>query len=137
MHNQKLFPLVRTNHMEATRAFYTQRLGWGITLEMPGYLQVHYGSKEGPELCFMPPEQEGIEPLRTPFSGKGVGFSIEVPNADRECERLKKSGVAILSPLENKPWGWRSFLVSDPSGVVLNFYHLIDPSPEFLNMLQT
>jgi hypothetical protein len=25
----------------------------------------------------------------------------------------------------DKPWGWRSFLLPDPSGVTLDFYHVI------------
>lgn len=130
----KLFPLIKTNKLTETKKFYTS-LGWGVTMETPGYLQVHYGSKEGPELCFMPPEDHEIQALQHIFQGQGLGFSIQVDNADEECNRLQKRGVKIMANPENKPWGWRSFLVQDPNGVVLDFYHLVPASPEFLEMM--
>ncbi len=34
-------------------------------------------------------------------------------------------GVTPLSAPSDKPWRWRSFSVSDPSGVVLDFFHVL------------
>lgn len=121
MSDNKVFPLIVTAQLTETKTYYVERLGAEVVLETPGYLQLRLGS--GAELCFMPPEPKselGIA-LR-PFAGAGVIFSIAIGDPDRCHARFAALGAQILSPPSDKPWGWRSFTVADPNGVVLDFF---------------
>jgi hypothetical protein len=41
---------------------------------------------------------------------------------------MKKKGADVRVGVLDKPWGWRSFVVRDPNGVLLDFFHVLDKS---------
>lgn len=125
----KLFPLFLTTRLDETRRFYTEVAGFRVTIDVPTYLQVAYGEGDGPELCFMRPDAFPDGKVRPVFGGAGVVVSIPTPSADEKCAEMQKKGAEILSPVEDKPWGWRSFLACDPNGVVLDFFHVYKEYP--------
>ncbi len=119
----KLFPLFLVEDLAKTKAFYAQKAGFEVKLDMPNYLQVAY--EKGPELCFMTPDGFPDGRARPKFAGEGVIVSIPTTNADDKHAALGKQGVELLNAPADKPWGWRSFLARDPNGVVLDFFHVI------------
>lgn len=121
----KLFPLFFTTRLEAVKAFYVEQLGWSVTFDMPNYLQVRRDAEDGPELAFMVPEKGNRE-----FSGEGVTVSVPVPDADAYFAVLGDRKVDCQSDVSLKPWGWRSFHVADPIGVVLDFFHVAAAPPQ-------
>jgi lactoylglutathione lyase len=124
--NHKLFPLVITDNFDAIRSFYVDTLGCALTVETDNYLQVRFGaSEDAPELAFMPPTQLPGMPDHGVFSGAGVIVSVPTEDADTHHRRMKKNGAPILSGPSDKPWGWRSYAMRDPAGVILDFFHTI------------
>jgi uncharacterized glyoxalase superfamily protein PhnB len=122
----KLFPLFVTTKLAETKHFYTQVLGFETSVDQPYYLQLTSQGKDGPELCFMIPDafkDSGVQPA---FRGEGVIVSIPTKDADARHASLIAAGVTPLTTPSNKPWGWRSFLVRDPNGVILDFFHVVD-----------
>ena len=130
MNPNKLIPLVVTDDLAATKAFYAQRAGFEISIDMNQYLQVRWGhDPQAPELAFMTPQPAGA-PMEGPerFGGKGLIISIPTENADATHAALRARGAEPRSYPADKPWGWRSFTLADPNGVVLDFFHVIDQS---------
>lgn len=125
MNPNKLFPLVITDKLAQTRAFYTERAGFTVSIEQGGYLQVRYGDEEGPELCFMA-KDEAAAAHQEPFEGRGLIVSIPTEDADSTHSRLLERGASPMSTPSDKPWGWRSFGIADPNGVVLDFFHVLE-----------
>jgi catechol 2,3-dioxygenase-like lactoylglutathione lyase family enzyme len=121
-----MVPLVFTEQFDATRAFYIDRLGATTVMEDGNnYLQVRFGSDdERPELAFCPPLPEESPLGAQPVFSQGLLVSIPVDDADAHRKELVERGVDVPEPTD-KPWGWRSFLLRDPSGVTLDFYHVI------------
>lgn len=118
-------PMVVTDDLPATRRFYVDDLGCTVVVEQEGYLQVRFGDEpDTRELAFMapaPPEAPmGGEPA---FSG-GLVLSVAVGDTDKYRAVLADRGVAAPEPTD-RPWGWRSFVLRDPNGVVLDFFHAI------------
>lgn len=130
MNPTKLFPLIVTNRLDATKAFYTQKAGCTVTIDMDQYLQVRFGDEpDGPELCFMTVQEAGSPMGRVErFEGRGLVVSVPTRDADATHAAMKARGAEPLSMPADKPWGWRSFAVADPNGVVLDFFHVIDQS---------
>lgn len=116
----RAFPLVSVSDLTAVRAFYVDRLGCPATFDLPTYLQVQltpFGDR-GPELCFMVDEAGD--------GATGVILSVPVANADEVQARFEAADVPIALPVEDKPWGWRSFHAVDPAGLVLDLFHVIE-----------
>jgi uncharacterized glyoxalase superfamily protein PhnB len=114
--------------LKETKAFYG-RAGFSVRFDQPEYLQVCHGGPSGQELCFMTPEAAPKLPGFEAFAGQGAVVSIPTKSADDKCTELEKAGVEILAPVSDKPWGWRSFMVADPNGVILDFFHVYKELP--------
>jgi catechol 2,3-dioxygenase-like lactoylglutathione lyase family enzyme len=128
MNAKHIVPIVITNRMRETRAFYVDQLGFELSFDHEHYLGVRGGPKGAPEIGFMPPDAE------TPhaFDGKGLSIAIGVADVDAEFARLRQLGVRILQEPKDQPWGGRTILLQDPNGVILYLSHPIPANVEFL-----
>ena len=122
-----LFPLIITEKLDETRAYYRDVLGAKTVHDMEGYFQVRFGEDEAaPQLAFMPPcEAKDLGGPLQAFPGKGIIVSIPTPDADQHHAALTDRKARVLHDPTNKPWGWRSFPVGDPNGIVLDFFHVV------------
>lgn len=117
----QLYPLFLTSKLEETKKFYLAA-GFEVRYDLPQYLQVSYDG--GLDLCFALP-QVGSNGRNYPaFPGQGVVVSIPTRSADEKAAELRERRLPIVSEPEDKPWGWRSFHVEDPNGVILDFFHV-------------
>ncbi len=128
MNSNTLLPLIVTDKLAETKAFYTDQIGCSITMEMDGYLAVRYGGEQGTELSFMKPGCLPGGATIERFDGRGLILSIPTPDADAAHAAIERRGAVAQSEPSDKPWGWRSFTVADPNGVVLDFFHVLDQS---------
>ena len=113
----KLNAGIITSKLKETKAFYTEKLGFGITFENEFYLLMHTPNKEG-AISFLLPDHPSQQPLfHKPFQGQGMYLTIEVDDVDKVYTELKKKGVAIKIELRDEPWGDRHFAIEDPNGI--------------------
>jgi predicted enzyme related to lactoylglutathione lyase len=120
----KLFPLFVVEDLAACKRFYVEGLGWTLTHDRPVYLQVRSSAAEdAPELCFM--TREATPGPLPPFAGAGVIVSVPVDDADAHHAQLRARGLKPLAEPSDKPWSWRSYMIRDPAGVMLDFFHAI------------
>ncbi|MCF2489045.1 VOC family protein [Dyadobacter sp. CY347] len=115
--NMKLNAGIITSKIAETKAFYTQKLGFGVTFENEFYLLLHTPDKSA-EISFLLPEHPSQQPLfQMPFTGNGVYLTIETQDVDKLYRDLKKKDVAISIELRDEPWGDRHFAITDPNGI--------------------
>ena len=116
----KLNAGIITSKIAETKAFYTEKLGFGVTFENEFYLLLHTPG-ETAEISFLLPDHPSQQPLfHKAFSGHGVYLTIETDDVDKLYEELKRKGVKILVELRNEPWGDWHFAVVDPNGVAID-----------------
>lgn len=125
MSHPDLIPLLITDELTAIRSFYLDDLGCAAVLDQDGYVQVRFGdASDTRELAFTSPDGlGGAMAGASPYAG-GLIVSIAVDDADKYHAHLAERGIDAPEPTD-KPWGWRSFAVPDPTGVVLDFFHAI------------
>ena len=56
---------------------------------------------------------------------QGVSVALEVEDAVALHERLGRAGLAFTEPIGDRPWGHRSFSLTDPSGLALTFFEVL------------
>jgi uncharacterized glyoxalase superfamily protein PhnB len=123
----KLFPLVVTENLSATKAYYVEMLGCDVVHEMDGYLQVRFGSDvAAPEMAFMKPDGPPVFGPQGCFGGTGLIVSVPTESADAKFRAVKAAKGEVATEPSDKPWGWRSFVTVDPNGVALDFFHVIE-----------
>jgi PhnB protein len=111
-------PMLAVKDVDASVAFYTEKLGFKHDFSMPGpdgknaFGWVSLGKAAfGLELV---PELD--------HRGNGVVFMIAVPeemDIDQYYAAVQKKGVKIVEAIQDKYWGDRTFSVHDPDGYVL------------------
>ena len=113
----KLNAGIITEKLAATKEFYMDILGFGVTFENEFYLLMHTPGNTS-ELSFLLPNHPSQQALFQPaFAGQGVYLTIEVDDVDALYEEMQKKNVEIMIAIRDEPWGDRHFAIRDPNGV--------------------
>jgi catechol 2,3-dioxygenase-like lactoylglutathione lyase family enzyme len=127
-----LVPELAVSDWTASRAFYTDLIGFDILYERPeeGFSYLTLGAAQ------LMIDQIGLgrtfdiadAPLQKPF-GRGLNLQIRVPDVGTILRRLEDANVPLYVPLEEKWYrrddhevGNRQFVVADPDGYLLRLF---------------
>jgi catechol 2,3-dioxygenase-like lactoylglutathione lyase family enzyme len=119
----KVFRLtIPASDIDASRRFYERVLGLEVDDTVPSRLYFHCG---GVIVAVIDWSVEGDGPLRPNPD------SVYFATGDLEAvfDRAVDAGASLSSPIEQRPWGERSFYCRDPDGSPLCF---VDESTLFL-----
>jgi len=123
----KLNAGIITSKLEESKKFYVEKLGFGITVEMDWFIQLHTPNNEF-EISFLAPNHPSqAEIFQQAFNNKGVYLTIEMEDVDAWYKVIKERGVAIEVEMRDEPWGDRHFAVVDPNGIGIDFVHHTNP----------
>lgn len=123
----KLNAGILTEKLAETKAFYTEKLNFGVSFENEFYLLLHTPNEES-ELSFLLPNHPTQQAFfHAPFEGKGMYLTIEVDDLDSLYSELIKKGVEIKVELRTEPWGDRHFAIEDPNGIGIDIVKYTQP----------
>ena len=111
----------RTDRFDESVRFWRDVMGWPVTREWPASESggrgciVGYGDVARFELIEVD-DAEAVE---------GLVLSIEHADVAALHEQLLANGVAVARGIADQPWGHRSFVINDPSGVEVTFFQWI------------
>lgn len=131
MRNTSFYPVLMTNDVAGTAAFYERHFRFAPAFAADWY--VHLTSIDDPatNLAILDSSHETIPAdARTPVTGLILNFEVE--DVDQEHARLVEAGLPILQPLRDEPFGQRHFITRDPNGVLIDVITPIEPSPEYV-----
>lgn len=127
----QFYPLIQTDDVPATAAFYRDNFGFTPMFESDWYYHLQSNSDASVNLTILQADHETI-----PVHRKGVTqnmiLSFEVEDVDAEDQRLARAGVPCVQPLQNEPHGQRHAIYTDPNGILIDVITPIEPSAEFL-----
>lgn len=112
-----ILPILSVNDVDASLAFYTEKLGFTERMSMPGPdgITTFAGIALG-EANFMLSREDTVH------KADGVVFMVYIPEGtdiDTVYQEVQARGVTIARELKTEYWGDRRFLVNDPDG-----YHI-------------
>lgn len=118
--------------VEAAKAFYARHLGAKVVFDCGWYVTLRLGGPSGPEVSFMTPQG----PQHTPVPPGSLSLYVEVEDVDATYERVRATGAPVGEPPSDKPWGDRSFELSDPLGVRVYLFSPRPMSAEFAGFVK-
>lgn len=128
MQFQSAYPVVVTDKMAECRDFYVRHFGFEVAFEAIWFVYLSAGGGQPYAIAFMTPDHPSRPPGPEKFDGKGLFLTLQVDDAAKEFERLRKAGVAIAYPVADEPWGQRRFGVVDPSGMWVDVVQQTEPA---------
>ncbi len=113
MIGQLNFVILHVRDMEATRAFYTEKLGFALEAASPAFVQFR---PEGGATLALQKDDQAAPALTTEVWW-------QASDVDGLHKTLLGRGVEIASAPQDQPFG-RTLAIKDPEGNLLNMYQL-------------
>jgi catechol 2,3-dioxygenase-like lactoylglutathione lyase family enzyme len=138
MARPKIVPELYCSDFQRSLTFYVEVLGFSVRYSRPEE-RFAYLDLDGAELMIeqtTDPSRIFItDELRYPF-GRGMNLQIQVKDADILYKRVLAVGNPIFLPIEDRWYrraeeedGNRQFVVVDPDGYLLRFWHDLGTRP--------
>ncbi len=129
MKTTSVYPVILSADVASSKQFYVDYFDFEVVFDADWYVSLRSVSAPGQELAFLDDRHPSL-PAPFRISAAGVVINIEVDNVDVEYERLKREGISMVLDLRSEDWGQRHFMVTDPSGLLVDVIQEIPPAEE-------
>jgi uncharacterized glyoxalase superfamily protein PhnB len=132
MKASSFYPVVLSDQVAVTAAFYMEHFGFEKVFEADWYVSLKMSGNDIPfELAILDATHPTIpEAYRTKV--KGLVLNFEVNDVDAEYERLIQGAKLPLElEIRSEDFGQRHFITSDPNGVLIDVITVIPPTNDF------
>lgn len=127
----QFYPVLMTDDVAGTAKFYCDHFRFQPSFESDWYIHLQSSEDEAVNIAVLQGDHETVpQPARGQVGGLIINFEVE--DVDAEFERVRASGLPILLPLRDEPFGQRHFITTDPNGVLIDVIKPIPPSEEFM-----
>jgi uncharacterized glyoxalase superfamily protein PhnB len=130
MKTTSFYPVLMTNRVAQTAAFYMTHFGFQPVFEADWYVHLQSSSDATVNLAILDGAHDTI-PAIGRGTAAGLLLNFEVEDATAEFARLNAAGLPILLNLQDEAFGQRHFITADPDGVMIDIIEPIAPSGEF------
>ena len=126
-----VFPFVCTDDLDAAAGFYAALLDLEIVFECGWYTLLRSPDDASVQLGLVEAGHPTV-PRQLVQQAAGVLVSVEVDDVDARYECARELGADIVWPLQTEEFGQRHFMVTDPTGLVVDVITPTTPSRAFL-----
>lgn len=116
-----MFPVLVANDLAQLKSFYEEQFGFKVEFyQQDSYLHLHHEESKI-QLAFMVPNHPSQpEFLQSRASSTGMVISLEVAKAKSAYDDAREAGLNITVDLKVEEFGVTHFMVTDPSGFVID-----------------
>ncbi|MBB4237840.1 VOC family protein [Rhizobium esperanzae] len=133
MKSTSYYPVIMTDDVPGTAAFYNSHFGFRALFENDWYVHLQSTETEHVALAILDGSHETIPAIaRGRISGLLLNFEVE--NVDHVYDACRTAGLPILREIRDEDFGQRHFITADPNGVLIDIIKPIPPSAEFAAM---
>ncbi|HAT88103.1 MAG TPA: glyoxalase [Rhizobiales bacterium] len=124
------YPVIQTDNVEATKAFYVDHFRFKVSFDADWYCHLQSSKDEGVNIAILKGDHETI--LKHGHGTvNGLILNFEVEDVDAEFQHVQKAGLPILKTLTDEAFGQRHFITCDPNGVLIDVIKPIPPTADF------
>lgn len=126
-----LYPVICTDKMAESKAFYLNNFPFEVTFESDWYVSLRSNGERPFELAILNYRHETIpEGFKKPLTG-GLLVNFEVEDVDSVYRTFRDASLPIHLELRSEDFGQRHFITSDPNGVLIDVIKVIPFAGEF------
>lgn len=132
MKTTRYYPVIMTDDVVGTAAFYTEYFRFESKFESDWYVHLQSREDESVNLAILSGDHESVPEVARGARVRGLLLNFEVDDVDAEFKLATSVGLPILLELRDEPFGQRHFITKDPNGVLIDVIKPIPPSAEYL-----
>jgi catechol 2,3-dioxygenase-like lactoylglutathione lyase family enzyme len=130
MNVSSMYPVIGTQQLEATKAFYMNFFEFQPTFEADWYISL-IREQNSAQLAILDYTHPSVpEGFRNP--AQGVLINFEVDDVDAVHAAIVAAGLPVHLSLRDEAWGQRHFITADPAGLLVDVITLIPPSGDYV-----
>lgn len=131
MQPSSIYPVLCTDRVAETAAFYVAHFGFSVTFEADWYVSLRHRTAPQYELAILDYRHPSV-PVAGQRPVSGVLINLEVDDVDAVyAELITGAGLPVLRELTSEEWGQRHFITADPNGVLIDVITNIPPSAAY------
>ncbi|CAM3215029.1 glyoxalase [Corallococcus sp. ZKHCc1 1396] len=131
MKTTSYYPVLMTNEVARTAAFYVSHFRFRALFEADWYVHLQSTEDERVNLAILDGRHPTVPEVARGRQVAGVLLNFEVEDPDAEYARVKAAGLPILLELRDEDFGQRHFITADPNGVLIDIIKPIPPSADY------
>ncbi|MCY1043697.1 VOC family protein [Corallococcus sp. bb12-1] len=131
MKTTSYYPVLMTNEVAKTAAFYVTHFGFRALFEADWYVHLQSAEDARVNLAILDGRHATVPEVARGRQASGLLLNFEVEDPDAEYARVKAAGLPILLELRDEDFGQRHFITADPNGVLIDIIKPIPPSADF------
>jgi uncharacterized glyoxalase superfamily protein PhnB len=128
MRTTSLYPVLMTNDVAATAAFYQRHFEFQVMFESDWYVSLRLDDWE---LAILDASHPTIPAGFRNVATSGVLLNLEVDDVDALYERLLGDGLEPVLPLRSETFGQRHAIFVGPGSVLIDVITPIPPAEEY------
>ncbi|WP_394199530.1 VOC family protein [Litoreibacter albidus] len=128
----QFYPVVQTNDVASTKAFYVDNFRFTVAFDSDWYCHLQSSEDPAVNIAILQWDHETIPPAGR-GTVNGLILNFEVEDVDQEFQRIQDAGLPVLKPLVDEAFGQRHFITSDPNGVLIDVIKPIPPVGDFVD----
>ncbi|MEM7003008.1 MAG: VOC family protein [Pseudomonadota bacterium] len=130
------YPVIQTNDVAATKAFYVEHFRFQVSFDADWYCHLQSSEDPSVNLAILQADHETVpEAARSTVAGLILNFEVE--DVDAEYAQLCAAQLPMLKPLTDEAFGQRHFITCDPNGVLIDVIKPIPPTADFADQYAT
>jgi catechol 2,3-dioxygenase-like lactoylglutathione lyase family enzyme len=126
------YPVIQTNDVAATKAFYVNYFRFKVIFDADWYCHLQSSEDPNVNLAILKGDHETI-PKEGHGTVGGLILNFEVEDVDAEFQRVQNAGLPVLKTLTDEAFGQRHFITRDPNGVLIDIIKPIPPTGQFID----
>ncbi len=131
MKSTQYYPVIQTEDVAATRAFYVENFRFSVVFDADWYCHLQSSEDPNVNLAILKGDHETIPPQGRGTT-RGLILNFEVEDVDAEFQRALVADLPILKSLTDEAFGQRHFITCDPNGVLIDVIKPIPPLGDFI-----
>ncbi|MGB0919687.1 MAG: VOC family protein [Alphaproteobacteria bacterium] len=136
MHLMQYYPVIQTDDVAGTAAFYQAHFGFKPMFEADWYVHLQSATQPEVNLAILQHDHETI-PERGRGVTRGLILNFETEDVDDEYRKATNAALPILKALCDEDFGQRHFITHDPNGILIDVIKLIAPTAAFAEQYAT
>lgn len=130
MRCNSFYPVIMTDDVPGTAAFYVAHFGFQALFEIDWYVHLQSLQDETVNLAVMDGSHASI-PAAARGRASGLILNFEVDDPAAIYAEVQAAGLPILQELRDEDFGQRHFITADPNGVLIDIIKPIPPTAAF------
>lgn len=130
------YPVIMTDDVSGTAAFYTRHFGFEALFSADWYVHLQSKDHEHVTLAVLDGRHDTI-PAASRGGVSGLLLNFEVEDPDTLYAEFMAAGLPILKALCDEDFGQRHFITADPNGVLIDVIKPIPPNAAFAALYET